>query len=418
MKNKMLMPYLLFAICIMINSTLISQTCLPDGITFYSQADVANFSLNYPDCNSIAGNVKIQGNIDFTGLEQITTIEGGIICNECSGFENFQGLNNLTSLGFLSWDEGAAFSFSGLESLVHVVEGISLDEANFDSFAGMSALETVGGDFTISECRFDAFNGPVLLESIGGSLILQETSDLTSINSLSNLVSIGDGLVIDENDDLVAIMGLSQVSFLGGELHVTDNPVLASLSGLDLITSIGGDLFIEECHLLENLNGLDGIISMAGAISISENDNITDILGIAQINPESITELQINLCPQLSFCSVASVCGFLNISTELSLFGENLADCNTSDEILANCEVNSITEEDNAVFSLMTNQVVNELVIQYNKNHAFMILDSMGRVVMEFTHTGTPIDVSVLSAGFYFVRVEGVEGKALRFQKM
>ena len=418
MKNKILLPYLLFAVSVIINSSLISQTCLPDGITFSSQADVANFSLNYPDCTSITGNVKIQGNINFIGLEQITAIEGGIICNECAGFENFQGLNNLTSLGFLSWDEGAAFSFSGLESLVHVVESISLNEASFDSFAGMSALETVGGSFRISEGRFDAFNGPVLLESIGGSLILEEALDVTSINLLSNLVSIGERLVIDENDDLLSIMGLSQVSSLGGDLHVTDNPVLASLSGLDMITSIGGDLFIEECHLLENLNGLDNIISMSGAISISENENITDILGIAQINPESITELQINLCPQLSFCSVASVCGFLNSSTEFSLFGENLADCNTPDEILANCEVNSITEEDNTVFSLMTNQVINELVIQSNKKQAFIILDSMGRVVREFTHTGTPIDVSVLSAGSYFIRAEGIEGKALRFQKM
>lgn len=42
----------------------------------------------------------------------------------------------------------------------------------------------------------------------------------------------------------------------------------------------------------------------------------------------------------------------------------------------------------------------------------------MGRVVMEFIQTVMPIDVSVLSAGSYFVRVEGVEGKALRFQKM
>ena len=40
----------------------------------------------------------------------------------------------------------------------------------------------------------------------------------------------------------------------------------------------------------------------------------------------------------------------------------------------------------------------------------------MGRVVMEFIQTVIPIDVSVLSAGSYFIHAEGIKGIALRFQ--
>ncbi|MEJ6680481.1 MAG: hypothetical protein QNL21_00150 [Flavobacteriales bacterium] len=40
----------------------------------------------------------------------------------------------------------------------------------------------------------------------------------------------------------------------------------------------------------------------------------------------------------------------------------------------------------------------------------------MGRVVMEVIQTVIPIDVSVLSAGSYFIPAEGIKGTALRFQ--
>jgi hypothetical protein len=46
---------------------------------------------------------------------------------------------------------------------------------------------------------------------------------------------------------------------------------------------------------------------------------------------------------------------------------------NTPAEVLANCEVNAITEEYNTVFSLVTSQVINALIIQSNKTHTFRI---------------------------------------------
>ena len=418
MKNKILMPYLLFAISVIINSSLISQTCLPDGITFSSQADVANFSLNYPDCTSIAGNVKIQGNINFIGLEQITAIEGGIICNECAGFENFQGLNNLTSLGFLSWDEGGEFDFGGLESLETVTDFIDLSEANFSDFTGLESLETVGGNFIVQECALFGFNGLVSINSIGGSFIIDENDNLFTLSIFGGLMEIGGDLIIEDNPAFANIQSFITIEEIGGALSLINNPSLTELAGLNNLESIGGALFIEEMSTLPDVNELANLTAIGGSISILDNPILTNISGIANIDSESITALQIVICPQLSVCSVESVCSFLNLSPQFSQVDSNLTNCNTIEEVLANCEVNSITEEDNTVFSLMTNQVINELVIQSNKKQAFIILDSMGRVVREVTHTGTPINVSVLSAGSYFIRAQSLEGKALRFQKM
>jgi len=38
----------------------ISQGCLPEGITFTTQAQIDSFQINYPGCTKIEGNVNIK----------------------------------------------------------------------------------------------------------------------------------------------------------------------------------------------------------------------------------------------------------------------------------------------------------------------------------------------------------------------
>jgi hypothetical protein len=37
-----------------------SQGCLPEGITFTTQAQIDSFQINYPGCNAVEGNVIIE----------------------------------------------------------------------------------------------------------------------------------------------------------------------------------------------------------------------------------------------------------------------------------------------------------------------------------------------------------------------
>jgi hypothetical protein len=58
---------------------LISQSCLPQGIIFYTQAQIDSFPVNYPYCTHIEGGVTIMGGDDITnlnGLNNVTTIDG------------------------------------------------------------------------------------------------------------------------------------------------------------------------------------------------------------------------------------------------------------------------------------------------------------------------------------------------------
>jgi hypothetical protein len=58
-------------------SKVLSQGCLPQGISFITQAQVDNFQTNYPGCTEIEGSVIIQGqNItNLNGLNPDSAIE-------------------------------------------------------------------------------------------------------------------------------------------------------------------------------------------------------------------------------------------------------------------------------------------------------------------------------------------------------
>jgi hypothetical protein len=51
-----------------------AQPCLPEGITFSTQAQIDSFQTNYSGCTEIEGGVLIEGN-DITNLEGLSVLE-------------------------------------------------------------------------------------------------------------------------------------------------------------------------------------------------------------------------------------------------------------------------------------------------------------------------------------------------------
>lgn len=166
-----------------------SQCCLPEGITFTTQAQVDNFQVNYPACTKIEGSVYIVGNYitDLSGLSVLDSICGSLVINETWELTSLSGLDNLTSIGgslmIGDW-------WSGNEVL-----------SNLD---GLTGLATVG------QGLFIGFN-----------------HDLSSLNGLSNLVSISGELLIMHNATLTSLSGLQNI--IGStitRIGIYNNPVL------------------------------------------------------------------------------------------------------------------------------------------------------------------------------------------------
>ena len=55
--------FLLLYVLAISHSSLFSQGCLPEGITFTTQEQIDNFQTNYPGCTEIEGNIEIEGMI-------------------------------------------------------------------------------------------------------------------------------------------------------------------------------------------------------------------------------------------------------------------------------------------------------------------------------------------------------------------
>ena len=64
---------LIILILIFFQITTLSQPCLPEGITFTTQAQIDSFQINYPNCNEIEGDVEIIGD-DITNLNGLNVL--------------------------------------------------------------------------------------------------------------------------------------------------------------------------------------------------------------------------------------------------------------------------------------------------------------------------------------------------------
>jgi len=88
-------------IALFTQTIILSQPCLPYGITFTNQTQIDNFQTNYPNCSEIEGGVEIgeygySTNItNLDGLSVLTTIEGELDISFNPALTSFSGLDNL-----------------------------------------------------------------------------------------------------------------------------------------------------------------------------------------------------------------------------------------------------------------------------------------------------------------------------------
>jgi len=307
------MKKILFSLLIMllINNLATSQSCLPNGITFFRQADIDYFQVNYPGCTQILGNVTIDDNYSYT-------------------ITNLNGLNVLTAIeGNLTIINNPLTNLNGLEGLKYIKGNVYMVYNTFQNLAGLNNLKYIGGD-----------------------LQLESNSSLTSLNGLNELDSIGGSLLFYYNA-LGDLTGLEALHFVGGELffYATDN--LTSLAGLDHLDSVGTCLTIRYANHLASIANLVGLKSIgAGCIEINSTA-LTTLAGLENINGNLIKYLKIIDNDSLSMCAIKSICDYLSIPYAWGDFDGNSTGCNSNAEVKSACGIgiNEITILDNFLIS-------------------------------------------------------------------
>lgn len=372
------LKYLLIFIILLTSKTGITQSCLLQGITFNSQAEIDAFPNDYPNCTEIEGSIEIRSeafNIssditNLNGLANIVSIGGFLIINNNDSLINLSGLNNLASIesivvierndnlltlsglnnlnsigGSLRIDDNNNLTnLSDLENLVSIGESLEItSNESLTSFSGWNQLASIGENIWIAsnesltnitsltnivavegEEGLGIANNPNLfslagldnLASIEGYLRLEQLDILTNFSELSNLVSVGGVLSIYGNNNLVNLSGLDNLSFIGESLDIGANEKLTSISGLNSLASIEGYVWISGNPDLINLSGLSNVIQLNEYLYIQENENLTNLTGLN--NLASVTGLIIKDNENLENLSGLDNLGFILYDVEIS----------------------------------------------------------------------------------------------------
>jgi hypothetical protein len=394
--KKLLIP--LLSLCC-ISSSPLAQSCLPQGIEFYSQAQIDSFPLLFPGCSVIEGGVSIHGDdiANLNGLNGVTEIGGDLIIGSTwfeYDYTNFQlfsleGLDNLQSVaGSLRIINNYSLeSLNGLENLVSVAGAlifsynlslesltalVSLDSIGDYIYIGPNAALTAltglepsffqsdlsigGNDALVSLAGLEkfppfqanlsiagngaltSFSGAEQIGQIGGNLLLAGNNAVTSLQGFENLSSVGGYLYLLENAALASLDGLDNLTAIGKDLQIQRNPSLASLDGLENLTTIARNLLIDGNPSLTSLHGLSGLTSVKETIEIIENDALTSLDGLDNIDYHSFDFLTLVDCPALYDCSVKPVCDHLQNGGSANISG-NAFGCSIIFEVMAACQV-------------------------------------------------------------------------------
>ncbi len=270
--------------------------CPTSSITLSTQADIDNFSTDYPGCTMIPAGVDVTIQDDNNGIDNITNLNGlsqltsigedlSIIDNAV--LTNIDGLSQLTSIGvfFFISENAVLTNVDGLSQLTSIGGSFFIYRSDaLTNLDGLSQLATIGGFLFMREnTALTNLDGLSQLTSIGGNLFMRTNAALTNVDGLNQLTSVGGFLAISQNNALTNVDGLSQLTSIGEQLGINNNNVLTNIDGLSQLTSVGGGIYVEDNLALTNVDGLSQVTSIPDGLRINDNAALTNVNGLSQV---------------------------------------------------------------------------------------------------------------------------------------
>ena len=296
----------------------------PLSIYYHKQSEIDSFSIKYPGCRVLAGDLTLNELLPDAGVPSIENLLGFRQLLEVRGDVNI-GRTHLSNL-------------TGLDSLQRIGRDLSVlffNSPSLESLVGLSSLRKIGRDFWLSDTAATLKNWAGLehLDSIGVDLNLFQMGGVKNFEGLKNLKSAG--ILAHHCAALENLKGLENLES-ANTVSLTENPNLKSLDGLENLKTIAGDPFsvlrLAKNPLLDDLSALDREVSIP-ALEIWEN-------------------------PQLSACAVQAICLYLkNFDPAKTEIIDNLTNCNSILEVQNKCIVSAEDLSQSFDFQLLPNPV-------------------------------------------------------------
>lgn len=254
-----------------------------------------------------------------------------------------------------------------------------------------------------------------------GDLIIDyiEDIDVTNVDSLIHLTEIQGDLSITiqyGSPFLSNLEGLSNINSVGGDLKIGGSYSLYSLGGLENVSTIGGQLFIDGNPYLSNLIGLNNLYSV-GSITIYNNNDLTSLTGIDSVDYTTLSSLTISHNDELTWCSIYSVCNYINSEDPNVIISYNNIGCGNQTQVEEMCvtSINNYNKQ-SITYRVQPNPVINnlEIIIEDHSlsNIQIQISNLQGKVFLtnSYSADNNIIDVTYLTPGMYILQVEFENG--------
>jgi len=445
MKLTLLFPFLFFAGSLQLNA----QLCSDQEITLTSQADIDNFTTNFPNCDQVK-TLIIQGpeitnlhglhalkssfeiiiketpNLQsLSGLENLQS--SSIFVLESTGISTMEGLNNLDIVMaiFVIQNNDQLVDLTGLDDLKEVHSLDILNNQKLVNLAGLNILETL---YSLSvtdnpsfvnltgmpslrklDWLYAGFNESLVdftgLEQIDGmnnDLFVVNNPNLSTLEGLQN-IEIARNIEIRNNDALVSLQGLESLTEVT-RFEIISNPALESLHGLNSLNTISDRFLLNQNPQLEDLTSLTELRTVGGTLFISQNESLTNLAGLDFIN--TIGNLEITFNANLALCAVESICNHLTSGGPAAV-GGNENGCTTAAKILESCTVAADDPRSSQV-SLYPNPANGVVHLDGLSQEVVVIhvFDSHGRICEDVVMAPNKLNLSSLNQGIYFIKIK------------
>lgn len=428
------LPFVLAGV--LLSFSLYSQTCLPDGIDFNTQAQIDNFQSDYPGCTQVEGSLEINGDdiSNLDGLSVLTSIGGYLYLTNNDILNDLSGLASLTNVGgalLISTNAGLV-SLAGLDNLAGVGADVFISNnavlSDISSLANINAANVtelrITGNVTLATCD-NNFICNYLAEPNGKVIIYNNAPGCNNPPEIAEDCGITLGCLPFGNYNFYTQADIDgfQNTYPGcyeleGTVKISGGDI-TSLQGLEVVTAINGSLEIHNNIQLQSLAGLDSLVLVDGALTIVGNTLLTDISALSSMDTASLTFLGINNNPALAECGIESFCAYLFGpfgSSHYNIMG-NADGCKNLDEVMLACTVGveEIIKEDESHLLITPNPATTTITIEAPETSSqfpISIFNLGGQEVIKQKAAGPVIviDVSALLPGIYFVRLEGEKG--------
>lgn len=263
----------------------------------------------------------------------VTTTSSGVVGWETLSFD-FDSAFNI----FADLSEPIVLSQYGMLTLyIYNVPPSTVTTCYIDNIRGAqngAIYREFDGDVVLSSQQEVNDFGAMGYSKVNGSLHIipqngTTTTDITDLSPLSSIHTIGisnqsDTFELRGHDNLTSLTGLENLKHLYASFIVKDNPMLQSLSALTSLNDYfasptsAGELVIDNNDNLTNLNGLNNI-NIASDLVITNNDNL-HIIDNLVINTYDVL---IENNPQLS--TISNISSDDDISTLTIRNNDNLS---------------------------------------------------------------------------------------------